>query len=209
MTALLRQQWSKKIFEFRQYDVHAEHMAAFVQLTKAKIHLRTAHSPLLGYWNVEFGALNSVCHMWIYDSLAHRASVRAALASDAEWNKQYMELVKPWWARQRNSVATLLNAVDDAALAVDASDGNHYLVELGAADPFEDGEDEDGNRVPPVRKPGVQRLASWAVRAGHLDVDTVITLSRLKSLDATIAAPEDDSTMQRMIVSPLPFSRLK
>jgi hypothetical protein len=79
--------------------------AAFVKLTSEKIALRTAHSPLVGYWNVEFGQLNSVVHLWQYDSLAHRAKVRAALGSDAVWNGEYMNVVKPMWQSQSNTLA--------------------------------------------------------------------------------------------------------
>ncbi|KAF6729201.1 NipSnap-like protein 3A [Oryzias melastigma] len=40
--------------------------AAFLKLTNEKIHLRTAHSELIGYWSVEYGGLNQVFHIWKY-----------------------------------------------------------------------------------------------------------------------------------------------
>ena len=38
----------------------------FMQLTNDNIHLRTAHSKLLGYWTTEYGGLNEVTHLWQY-----------------------------------------------------------------------------------------------------------------------------------------------
>ena len=37
-----------------------------MQLTNDNIHLRTAHSKLLGYWTTEYGGLNEVTHLWQY-----------------------------------------------------------------------------------------------------------------------------------------------
>lgn len=47
-------------------------MTNFINITNDLIHLRTAASPLVGYWTVEIGTLNSVVHIWEYDSLSHR-----------------------------------------------------------------------------------------------------------------------------------------
>jgi hypothetical protein len=37
-----------------------------MQLTNEHIHLRTAHSKLMGYWTTEYGGLNEVTHLWQY-----------------------------------------------------------------------------------------------------------------------------------------------
>ncbi|KAJ8371669.1 hypothetical protein AAFF_G00303450 [Aldrovandia affinis] len=62
-----QQQQHATFYEFRTYCVRPEQNAAFLALTNAQIHLRTAHSELLGYWSVEYGALNQVFHIWKYD----------------------------------------------------------------------------------------------------------------------------------------------
>ena len=41
----------------------------FIQKTNEHIHLRTAHSKLMGYWMTEYGGLNEVTHIWQYGKL--------------------------------------------------------------------------------------------------------------------------------------------
>lgn len=60
------QQGHQTFYEFRTYSIHPDQNAAFLKLTNEKIHLRTAHSELIGYWSVEYGALNRVFHIWKY-----------------------------------------------------------------------------------------------------------------------------------------------
>merc|ERR1712000_298471 len=93
-----------KVFEFRTYECQPAKMADFIALTNEKIFLRTNHSKLVGYWNVEFGAINGVQHIWEYDSFEQRASVRQTLAKDKTWNDQYFSIVKPWWQKQNTFV---------------------------------------------------------------------------------------------------------
>ncbi|MBN3310280.1 NPS3A protein, partial [Amia calva] len=81
---------------------------AFLKLTNEKIELRTSHSQLLGYWSVEYGGLNEVVHIWKYDSYAHRAAVRAALAQDSQWVEQYISKAMPMLRSQDNEVTYLV-----------------------------------------------------------------------------------------------------
>lgn len=60
------QQKDSTFYEFRTYCIRPELNAAFLKLTNEKIHLRTAHSELIGYWSVEYGGLNQVFHIWRY-----------------------------------------------------------------------------------------------------------------------------------------------
>lgn len=60
------QQKHRTFYEFRTYAIRPDKTAAFLQLTNEKIHLRTAHSELIGYWSVEYGGLNQVFHIWKY-----------------------------------------------------------------------------------------------------------------------------------------------
>ncbi len=43
-----------------QYNVKPEFYGAFIGLTNEKLHLRMAHSQLIGYWTTELGGLNQV-----------------------------------------------------------------------------------------------------------------------------------------------------
>ncbi|XP_077388734.1 protein NipSnap homolog 3A isoform X1 [Festucalex cinctus] len=96
------------LYEFRTYQIRPDRSSAFLKLTNEKIHLRTAHSELIGYWSVEYGALNQVFHIWKYDSFSHRASVRAALAQDERWIGEYVGQAIPMLTCQDNHVAALL-----------------------------------------------------------------------------------------------------
>lgn len=60
------QQKHGTFYEFRTYSIRPDQNAAFLKLTNEKIHLRTAHSELVGYWSVEYGGLNQVFHIWKY-----------------------------------------------------------------------------------------------------------------------------------------------
>lgn len=98
----------RSLYEFRVYDVQPHLYSSFLQLTNQKIHLRTAHSQLLGYWSVEYGGLNQVFHIWRYDSYSARAAVRSSLAVDPDWLQQYVSKAIPMLSKQTNEVAQLL-----------------------------------------------------------------------------------------------------
>lgn len=94
-------------YEFRTYCIRPDKNASFLKLTNEKIHLRTAHSELVGYWTVEYGALNQVVHIWKYDGYSMRAGVRAALAQDPKWIEDYISVAMPMLTLQDNEVTSL------------------------------------------------------------------------------------------------------
>ncbi|XP_062281839.1 protein NipSnap homolog 3A [Scomber scombrus] len=102
------QQQHSTFYEFRTYCIRPDQNAAFLKLTNEKIHLRTAHSELIGYWSVEYGGLNQVFHIWKYDSYAKRAAVRAALAQDPTWLSDYISKAMPMLTSQYNEVTYLV-----------------------------------------------------------------------------------------------------
>ncbi|XP_069029609.1 protein NipSnap homolog 3A [Embiotoca jacksoni] len=102
------QQKHTTFYEFRTYSIRPDQNSAFLKLTNEKIHLRTAHSELIGYWSVEYGGLNQVFHIWKYDSYAQRAAVRAALAQDPCWMSEYISMAIPMLTSQDNEVVYLI-----------------------------------------------------------------------------------------------------
>ncbi|XP_021546886.1 protein NipSnap homolog 3A-like isoform X2 [Neomonachus schauinslandi] len=81
-------QYDGTFYEFRTYCLKPSKMNEFLENVKKNIHLRTAHSELVGYWSVEFGGqMNKVFHIWKYDNFAHRTEVRKAVAKDKEWQQ--------------------------------------------------------------------------------------------------------------------------
>ncbi|XP_018615098.1 protein NipSnap homolog 3B-like [Scleropages formosus] len=102
------QQHHGTFYELRTYQIKPEHNTAFLELVNEKIHLRTAHSELLGFWTVEYGGYNQVFHIWKYDSYAHKAAVRAAVASDPQWMEQCISKVLPMLTSQDLEAAYLI-----------------------------------------------------------------------------------------------------
>lgn len=79
------------LYEFRTYFLKPSKTNEFLENFKKNVHLRTAHSEMIGYWTVEFGGrTNRVFHIWKYDNFAHRTEVRKALAKDKEWQERFL-----------------------------------------------------------------------------------------------------------------------
>jgi len=109
---------NNKVYELRTYDLVPRNVGEFMALSKDKMHLRTNHSVLLGYWTTELGGLNQVVHLWEYDSLAARASVRAKLGGDPDWQAQYFQRILPWLQKQDNlTLNSLMEPVGPAESA--------------------------------------------------------------------------------------------
>ncbi|MBS0243554.1 MAG: NIPSNAP family protein [Proteobacteria bacterium] len=58
------------------------------------------YGKLEGYWITEIGALNQVVHLWSYTDLNERARLRAELAKNERWTKEYLPLIRPHLVRQ-------------------------------------------------------------------------------------------------------------
>nr|XP_028568584.1 protein NipSnap homolog 3B-like [Podarcis muralis] len=112
-------------YEFRTYTVKPDKMKYFLELTSKNIHLRTAHSQMVGYWTSEFGGLNKAFHIWKYESFAQRSAVRTALAKDKEWQEKYMSRMLPLLDKQDNEIVYL---VPWCELGSPPKDGVYELV---------------------------------------------------------------------------------
>lgn len=78
-----------------------------MKVFREQFHLRLKHSPYLGYWNAEFGALNQLISLWQYDDFNHRANVRKALAEDEEWTEKFVSVAFKYFDKQENSILHL------------------------------------------------------------------------------------------------------
>jgi hypothetical protein len=58
------------------------------------------YGKLEGYWSIEIGPLNRVVHLWSYADLNERARLRAELARNERWIKEYQPLNKEIMLRQ-------------------------------------------------------------------------------------------------------------
>jgi hypothetical protein len=71
------------IYEVRTYTLRPGTLAEFEERYAKRLPLREKHSKLGAFWHTEVGPLNQVIHVYPYDDLQHRTTVRAALAQDA------------------------------------------------------------------------------------------------------------------------------
>ena len=70
------------IYEVRTYTLRPGTVAAFEERYATRLALREQHSKLGAFWHTEVGPLNQVIHVYPYDDLQQRTTVRAALARD-------------------------------------------------------------------------------------------------------------------------------
>ncbi|XP_072114296.1 protein NipSnap homolog 3A isoform X1 [Mobula birostris] len=107
-TSMGPQQQGGTFYEFRTYTIQPGKMADFAKLTGDNIHLRTAHSELVGYWSVELGALNEVFHIWKYGSYKERTAVRKALEDEKDWQQHYISKMVSLVTKQTSEVTYLV-----------------------------------------------------------------------------------------------------
>jgi hypothetical protein len=70
------------IYEVRTYTLRPGTTAEFEERFAKRLPLREKHSKLGAFWHTEFGPLNQVIHVYPYNDLGQRTSVRAAMAAD-------------------------------------------------------------------------------------------------------------------------------
>jgi hypothetical protein len=58
---------------------------------------------LIGYFHTEVGELNTMVHLWGYDSYEERARRRALLGADAGWLR-YLNRIRPMIASMSNRI---------------------------------------------------------------------------------------------------------
>jgi hypothetical protein len=75
------------IVEQRVYTLKPGKTQAYLALYEARgLQVQRLHlGRLLGYFVSEFGELNRIVHMWVYDDLSDRERRRAKLFSDERW----------------------------------------------------------------------------------------------------------------------------
>src|SRR5437868_5227541 len=70
------------IYELRTYTAKPGMVAQWEKKWAESYKVREQYSKLGGMWHTELGPLNQILHMWPYESLQHRADVRAKAAKD-------------------------------------------------------------------------------------------------------------------------------
>merc|ERR1712137_810629 len=192
------------IYELRWYTIAPEHFPAFLKLTNEKIHMRTSHSPVLGYWTAELGGLNQVVHIWGYESLVQRQQIRNALGGDNKWNDEYMAVMRPMLQGQENAVMLPSSEIKESFPDSDDVDLPAYELEVLA--------EEDEQSKASREKFGGQLVGSWLGVVGTLNGSTIRVwrYPSLETLDSSIRVGKGplDSQQFNKIMLPTAFSPL-
>lgn len=91
------------IIEARLYAARPMKLGKYLEaFEKVGYPIISRYATLYGYWIAESGPLNRFLHLWRYESLADRASRRAALSREPGWTQDYLGSIEPYLESQRN-----------------------------------------------------------------------------------------------------------
>ena len=76
---------SGNVYEYRHYRCKTAKALEFAKHINEAMPVRERHSKNVGLWVTIAGQPNEVSHLWVYESLNHRAEARAAAAADPDW----------------------------------------------------------------------------------------------------------------------------
>ena len=72
------------IYEMRTYTLRPGTVPEFEARFAQRHPYREKYSKLGAFWHTEFGPLNQVIHVWLYEDLNQRLEAREAAATDAD-----------------------------------------------------------------------------------------------------------------------------
>lgn len=82
------------IYELRTYTLKPGRVAEFEKRWEPLVPGRQEFSPLGALWHTEFGPLNQMLHVWPYESIEQRNTIRAAAAASGKWPPNTGELIE-------------------------------------------------------------------------------------------------------------------
>ena len=90
-------------YDFRLYDVKPYCAQEYARLLHDVLPVRELHSKNFCIWRPVAGHVHRIVHLWPYDSLEQRTSVREKVAAEPAW-KEFVGKVFPLLVRQRSSL---------------------------------------------------------------------------------------------------------
>jgi len=82
------------IYEVRTYTLEPGTVAQFEAGFAEALPHREKYSPLAAFWHTDIGPLNQVIHVWPYENLGERESIRAAAAQDPHWPPADLSMIQ-------------------------------------------------------------------------------------------------------------------
>lgn len=114
------------IFELRTYRLRPGTAPAYLGLLQQEgLPLVTRHLPLLGYWTVETGRLNTLHHLWLYRDWDHRGACRAKLASEEAWTQGFIPRAFAMVEAQDNALLALVHGSAQLKAAMEGAAREH------------------------------------------------------------------------------------
>ena len=80
-------------YEIRTYDLKPRAVSQFARRTSELLAKRQEYSVLFGFWHTEIGPLNQVVHIWQYEDLKERASIRGKVKAEGIWPPNNNEFI--------------------------------------------------------------------------------------------------------------------
>lgn len=140
------------------------------------------YGKLEGHWSSPFGELNRLFTLWSYPSFAERERLRAALARNERWTKEFLPRIADVVLAKKSTILTPLRQVRLPA-------PNKGVYEL-RTDRVRSGEMREWvkglERIAPSQEKIATNLGVWSTELG--DLDTVVQLWAHESLDDLASA---------------------
>jgi hypothetical protein len=155
------------IHELRTYTLIPGTHAAYLKLAAevGRPARGDRYGKLEGYWYPEFGTLGQVTHLWSYADLAERQRLRAELARNEAWTRDFLPRARAMTQAQETLI---LNPV--VPLTPPADEGNVYELRRYAVQPARMAEwVELFNAILPTREKYMRRVGFWQSEIGALN----------------------------------------
>jgi hypothetical protein len=122
------------IYELRTYTIRTGGLADQVKAasTLSREIRGDNYGKLEGYWFTDIGPLNRVVHLWSYTDLNERTRLRAELAKNERWVKDYLPLNKDIMLRQDIRLMTPVLGPVAPAEAPNVYELRNYRLKPGA-----------------------------------------------------------------------------
>lgn len=168
------------IYELRTYTLAPGIQPEYLRLGEIGRRVRgDRYGTLQGAWTSEFGTLNRYVHLWSYADAGERERVRAALAKDEGWTKEYLPRTQGMIVAQENKI---LLPVEGVPLKGPSSGSHVYELRTYRTQPRKAMEWANNfKRILPVREQYGEVAGLWVTDVGQLN--QVLHLYAWKSLD--------------------------
>ena len=155
------------IYELRTYTLMPGKQAEYLKLN-AEIGRKIRgdkYGKLEGYWSTEFGTLNQLVHLWSYPDLNERERLRAALAKDEAWTKEYIPKIRPMMLAQENKILSAVVPMTPPSDTGNVYELRWYRAHVGRAAEWL----EMFKAVLPTRDKYTRRVGLWQTESGQLN----------------------------------------